>query len=137
MRTLTLALLLTVAIAAPSLAQSSIDWAAKERGMVQAIKDKKFETFAAGVDSAFVGVYPTGVINRAAQIAAVKTDSVATFQMTDFTTREIDPQMVLLAYKATVTGKTNGTFWVSSVWRRRGNEWRTVLHTAAVAATKP
>jgi hypothetical protein len=133
---LALTLVLAVCVV-PCRAQSTVDWNAKETALWQAIKDRQFDSFAAGLDSTFVGVYAGGTIGLDAQIAAVQQDTLASFQISEFTVRTVDSQTILLTYRVSVTATNTtqaATYWASSLWRLRAGGWRTVLHTA-VAAT--
>src|SRR5512141_1696784 len=132
---------LSLALAATSSivqGQASGDWLAKELAMYQAIVDGKFDSFAELLDSSFVAVYPIGVIGRETQIDAVRKEGLKAYSISDFTQRILNRQTVVLAYKLSVANATgSANYWVSSVWRRVGVNWFTVLHTAAPVVDPP
>ena len=122
-----------------AMAQASVDWMNKETAMWQAVKDKKVDAFSAGLDSAFVGVYADGLHNRNAELAMVRPADLKEFHLSDFTVHRLSPQVVLLTYKVVVSGESggkdmSGTYWVASVWQKRGQRWRTVMHTEEKAS---
>ena len=125
-------LFLLTTIVTPLASQVSIDWQAKEAAVYRAVVDVNVDAVAANLDSAYVGIYPRGIIDREAQIAAVKGEWTS-FELSQFTARAIDSQTVLLTYKLSTQGTSGGIFWASTLWRLTGGQWRWVLHTAAPA----
>jgi hypothetical protein len=123
-----------VCSATAAMAQASVDWMNKETTMWQAVKDKKIDAFSAGLDSTFVGVYTDGLHNRDTEVAQVRPTNLKDFHLSDFTVHRLSPQVVLLTYKVVVNGESggkdlSGAYWVASVWQKRGQQWRTVMHT--------
>jgi hypothetical protein len=125
-------LLLLPTIVTPLASQARIDWQAKEAAVYRAVVEVNVDAVAANLDSAYVGIYPRGIIDREAQIAAVKGEWTS-FELAQFTAQALDSQTVLLTYRLTTQGASGGTFWASTVWRLTGGRWRWVLHTAAPA----
>jgi len=124
--------------ATQTMAQRSVDWMAKETAVWQAVKDKNFDAFGAGLDSTFVGVYAEGLYNRDREIAQVRPANLRDFHLSDFTVHRLSPQVVLLTYKVVVHGESgaddfSGTYSVASVWQLRGRRWRTVMHSESKA----
>jgi len=128
-----------VCSATAAMAQASVDWIGKETAMWQAVKDKKMDAFSAGLDSTFVGVYADGLHNRDTEIAQVRPANLKDFHLSDFTVHRLGPQVVLLTYKVVVNGESggkdvSGTYWVTSVWQMRGQQWRTMMHAETKAS---
>ena len=120
--------------AVSALAQASAEWSGRETALWQAVKDHKMEVFSAGLDPTFVGIYPDGLHSRATEVAQARPANLKDFQLSQFTIRSLGPQVVLLTYKAVVSGKSggkdfSGTYWVGSLWQMRGKQWRTLMHT--------
>lgn len=113
--------------------QAPIDWQAKEAAVYRAVVDVNVGAFAANLDSAYVGVYSRGIVDRDAQIAGVRGEWKS-FELSQFTARPIDSATVLVTYRLTVQGVNGGTFWASTLWRLTAGQWRMVLHTAAQEA---
>jgi hypothetical protein len=121
-----------------AIGQASADWTARETAMWQAVKDKKIEPFAAGLDSTFVGVYTDGLHTREIEVAQVRQVNLKTFRLSDLTVRRLDRKVVLLTYKADVAGESgstdiSGSYWIASIWQMRGAQWRGVMHTEVKA----
>jgi hypothetical protein len=125
-------LFLLATIVTPLASQASIDWQAKEAAVYRAVVEVNVDAVAANLDSAYVGIYPRGIVDREAQIAAVKGEWTS-FELSQFNARAIDSQTVLLTYRLSTQGTSGGTFWASTLWRLTGGQWRWVLHTAAPA----
>jgi hypothetical protein len=113
-------------------------WLARETSAWQAVRDKKSDAFAALLDPGFQAIDSDGVHDKAANLAMVPQTNMRSFQLSDFTARQVDPRSVVLTYKATVEGDAGGTdfsgaYWCSSVWRLVGGHWRAILHTESKA----
>lgn len=57
------------------------------------------------------------------------------YKASDFKTREIDPDTVLLTYKASIEFlKTNETIWTlrCSIWQKRDENWQMIFHQGTV-----
>lgn len=120
--------------AVSAVAQASAEWTGREMAMWQAVKGHQMEVFSDGLDATFVGIYPDGLHNRETEVAQARPATLKDFQLSDFTVHRLSPQLVLLTYKAVVSGEAggkdfSGTYWVGSLWQSRGKQWRTVMHT--------
>lgn len=120
-------------VVTPLASQAPVDWQAKEAAVYQAAVDVDPAAFAANLDSAYVGVYARGIVDRETQIAGIRGEWKS-FDLSQFTVRAIDSAMVLVTYRLAVQGTNGGTFWASTLWRLRDGEWRMAVHTAAPAA---
>ncbi len=139
MRTSTflLATLLPVG-AAQAFAQATDEFVARETAVWQAVKDKRLDAFTAALDTGVVAVYADGIHTRAAEVASIRQVNLRSFTLTEFATRHLDPRTTLLTYRAIVAGDAggqdfSGTYWVSSLWRKAGGQWKTVFHTEVKA----
>jgi len=124
--------------AAQAFAQATDEFVARETAVWQTVKDKRLDAFAAALDSSVVAVYADGIHTRAAEVASVRQTNLRSFTLTAFATRHLDPAMTLLTYRAVVAGDAggqdfSGTYWVASLWRKVGGQWKTVFHTEVKA----
>jgi hypothetical protein len=124
--------------AAQAFAQAGDEFVARETAVWQAVKDKQLEAFTAALDTSFVGVYADGIHTRAAEVASVRPTNLRSFTLTEFATRHLDPRTTLLTYRAVVAGDAagkdfSGTYWISSLWRKVGGQWKTAFHTEVKA----
>jgi hypothetical protein len=138
MRSVYLMVVTTLSIFSSSVAQTPAEWLGKETALWQAAKEKNRAPFEAAFDSAFVGVYADGLHQREAELAAVGQGDLREYQLSDFAVRQLGPQVVLLTYKAVVTGDASGidfsgTYWLASVWQLQGSTWRAVMHSEVKA----
>ena len=134
---LLLATLLPVG-AAQAFAQATDEFVARETAVWQVVKDKRLDAFTAALDTGVVAVYADGIHTRAAEVASVRQVNLRSFTLTEFATRHLDPGTTLLTYRAIVAGDAggqdfSGTYWVSSLWRKAGGQWKTVFHTEVKA----
>ena len=124
--------------AAQTFAQATDEFVARETSVWQAVKDKRLDAFTVALDTSVVAVYADGIHTRAAEVASVRQANLRSFTLTEFATRHLDPRTTLLTYRAVVAGDAggqdfSGTYWVASLWRRVGNQWKTAFHTEVKA----
>jgi len=124
--------------AAQAFAQATDEFVARETAVWQAVKDKRLDAFTAALDTGVVAVYADGIHTRAAEVASIRQVNLRSFTLTEFATRHLDPRTTLLTYRAIVAGDAggqdfSGTYWVSSLWRKAGGQWKTVFHTEVKA----
>jgi hypothetical protein len=80
----------------------------------------------------FLGIYPTGFAGRTDHVGQLSAGpTVASFEISDARMLTVDEDAALLAYRASYVRAAEGTereeMFVSSLWCRRGNEWRNVF----------
>ena len=124
--------------AAQAVAQATDEFIVRETAVWQAVKDKRLDAFTGALDTGVVAVYADGIHTRAAEVASVRQANLRSFTLTEFATRHLDPRTTLLTYRAIVAGDAggqdfSGTYWVSSLWRKAGGQWKTVFHTEVKA----
>ena len=120
-------------------AQATDEFVARETAVWQAVKDKRLDAFTAALDTSVVGVYADGIHTRAAEVASVRDANLRSFTLSAFVTRHLDPITTLLTYRAVVAGDAagqdfSGPYWVASLWRKVGGQWKTAFHTEVKAS---
>jgi len=123
--------------AASTSGQSGADLA-REMKLWEIAKSRDIERFSALLDPQFVAVYASAINDRAAEIAAIGEQELTGFAISNFTSRQVEPDVVLATYSVDATGSFRGTdisgrYNVASLWRRSGGEWKLAYHSEAKA----
>jgi hypothetical protein len=130
--TLTTALL---ALAATSFAASDKDAVIQaEKNIWQAVKDKKFDAFQKMLSSDFRGVYGSAINKAEQEVADIKKVDLKSVTLGEMDVVFIDKDAALLTYTVTVEGtedgkNVSGKWNAASVWKKDGNDWKSVFHT--------
>jgi hypothetical protein len=106
----------------------------KETAVWQAFKDKKADAFGAMFAADYVGLYEDGPASKAKELANLKNATIRGFKISNFNSRAIDTDDMLMTYVVDVQGtmgKTDisGKYQAASLWHRTGNNWLGVYHT--------
>jgi hypothetical protein len=106
----------------------------KETSVWQAFKDKKADAFAAMFAPDYVGLYDDGPATKAKEVDNLKNAKIASFAISDFANRMIDPDDMLMTYVVDVKGTMgkqdiSGKYHAASLWHRSGKNWLGVYHT--------
>ena len=106
----------------------------KETSVWQAFKDKKADAFKGYLTPDFVAVYEDGTFGRDHELQSLKNSKLASFKISEFNHRMIDPEDVLMTYVVDVKGSSgkqdiSGRYRASSIWHRSGKLWRAVYHS--------
>jgi hypothetical protein len=80
----------------------------------------------------FAEITEDGLFNKAGMLANLDNLTVTNYSATDFTTKNLAPNTVLLIYKVTVTGLFKGHAfqnhnYASSLWMKRDGGWQNVF----------
>ena len=107
---------------------------ALENRIWQALADGDAEIDRQLLDPQFVGVYPSGFASREDHVEQlIKGPSVSRFSIDEPRLLPLAPDAVLLSYRAMFARPSGGraqaiqTLYVSSVWKRRGENWLNVF----------
>lgn len=127
--------------AAPTVADA--DHVTRERQVMDAIKRKDWDAFAAHLadDQLYVGA--EGVQDKAATVAAVKKLDLTEYTLADPRVVRIDQDLVVVTYTTTAQGTYDGrpiptgTQRESTAWVNRGGRWLAVFHQDTEAMTAP
>lgn len=106
----------------------------KETSIWQAFKDKNAKVFQNSFAPAYVGLYEDGTYNIARELQSMKSTTLQSFKIGDFSSRMIDPDDMLMTYTVEVKGThgkddISGKYNASSLWHRANNKWLGVYHT--------
>jgi hypothetical protein len=106
----------------------------KETAVWQAFKDKKADAFSAMFAPTYVGLYEDGAATKAKELDHLKNDKLESFKITNFASRMIDPDDMLMTYSVDVKGMAgkddmSGKYQAATLWHRTGNKWLGVYHT--------
>lgn len=128
----------TAARTATTMSAADRQWLTRETATWQAVKDRKADAFGGFLAPGYQSVSAGGVSDKASELRAVPQVNMRSFRLSDFAVRRVDPQTVILTYKAVVEGDVGGTdisgaYWNTSIWRRASGQWRAILHTEAKA----
>jgi hypothetical protein len=82
----------------------------------------------------FVGIYADGTHDLAKELQSLQHVAIRDYRLTDFKSRTIDADDVLLTYaaavRATVDSKpVSDRLWIASLWHRERGRWLCVYHT--------
>ena len=113
-----------------------VDGLALETSAWQAFREKDAARFGALMAPDFVGVYADGVHDRAKDMALLKVTTLRTFRLSDFKSRMIDADDLLVTYSAEVTSAKSPAprrIWNASLWHLEHGRGVTVYHTEIVA----
>ncbi len=100
---------------------------AAERAVWEALLRGDKTADLASLTPDFLGVYPSGFATQADHAAQLDDGpSVTGYSLSDFRTRTLAPGLVLIAYRARYTraGQAEALMFVSSIWRRGPDGWR-------------
>lgn len=93
---------------------------------------------AAGLDAAFLGVYPDGFANKNAHVQQLANGpTIATYEIDASQAMWLGPNHALLSYRATyqrTSGPAPEVMYVSSIWKRKGAGWISVFSQDTPAA---
>lgn len=107
---------------------------AKERQVQEAYKNKDAKTFMTMVDETGWFADPSGIISVSAAPEMMKDVELKSYTLENFKTYMIDPNVYVATYTwngdATYKGQPypGGPWYVSTVWAKRGKEWKAVYH---------
>ncbi len=106
----------------------------KETSIWQTFKDKKSTAFAAMLAPTYVGLYDYGTASKAKEIDNLKNAKIESFKITNFASRMIDDDDMLMTYVVDVKGTMgkddiSGKYNAASLWHRTGKTWLGVYHT--------
>jgi hypothetical protein len=110
----------------------------KETSVWQAFKDKKANAFGAMLAPNFVALYDEGTVTRDHELDALKNSKLGSFKFSNFASRMIDANNMLMTYSVEVKGMNgkqdvSGLYHASSVWHRAGKNWVAVYHSEVKA----
>ena len=106
-----------------------------ERLMWKSVQEGNWDDVERHMSESFLGAYPDGVRDRAAQIAHLRQLKLAEFSLGDFQTQPNGGDMVV-AYTAVLRGTVNGTplpaspMRVISVWQTVRGGWIQIAQAA-------
>jgi hypothetical protein len=106
----------------------------KETSVWQAFKDKKAVAFASLFAPTYVGLYDHGTANKAKELDSLKNAKIESFKISDFASRMIDDDDMLMTYVVDVKGSMgkediSGKYHAASLWHRNGKQWQGVYHS--------
>lgn len=132
MRFITIAILSAFTLA-PVAAQAATPLE-KETSIWQAFKNKDAKAFGGMLAPDFVAQYEDGTFNRAHELDSLKNSTLDSFKISNFASRMIDADDMLMTYVVDVKGKSgkddiSGKYQAGSVWHRSGSTWLGVYHT--------
>ena len=110
----------------------------RETAVWQAFKNKTANVFSAMFAPNYVGLYEDGIYPLAHEVQTLKSVSLRSYKISNFSSRMIDDDDMLVTYlvdERGTLGKTDisGRYWAASVWHRSGNNWTTVYHNETKA----
>jgi hypothetical protein len=112
-----------------------------ERVVWKSLKDRDLGTFERYLAPNYVGHYSSGLRNRAEELAIVRGMTFDSYEISNMTSRTIDPgEDVMVTYSVVTSGRMgartfSGKWWVASLWHRSGGKWQRVYHTGIQAET--
>ena len=123
--------------AASTSGQSGADLA-RETELWDVAKSGDMERFSALLDPQFVAVYASAINDRAAEIEAIGEQKLTGFEINNFTSRQVEPDVILATYSVDAKGSFRGTdisgrYNAASLWRRSGDGWKLAYHSEAKA----
>lgn len=119
-------------------AMSDTELMAREKQVLDALKNKDWNTFGSFLSDDHVYVGDHGVQDKKSSIdglsAALKDATITEISMADFKSLSLDKDAVIVTYTTTTKGTLDGKEMTSmpqrnsSVWANRGGKWLAVFH---------
>ena len=105
-----------------------------ERETWLAFKAKRVAEIRSMFAPGYVGVYADGTKDLERELEGLKRVTIENYSLSDFTSREVDPDNVLLTYAADVHLSVDGRrvserLWIASLWHRSKDHWLTAYHS--------
>lgn len=118
-----------------SMSQEILD---REHQIVDAVKNRQFSKFASNLADDFIGVYETGITNKAQEEQRVQNSNLKEMKRSGEKVVFPTDDVAILTYKTvrstTVNGKAmSGTYNVSTTFVKRDGEWVVIQHTMVKA----
>jgi hypothetical protein len=110
----------------------------RETELWEIAKSGDIERFSALLDPQFVAVYASAINDKEAEIAAIGEQKLTGFTISNFTSRQVGPGVILATYSVDAQGSFRGTdisgrYNAASLWRRSGDGWMLAYHSEAKA----
>lgn len=105
-----------------------------ERETWLAFKAKRVAEIRSMFAPGYVGLYADGTKNLERELEDFKRVTIENYSLSDFSSREVDPDDVLLTYAADVHLSVDGKrvserLWIASLWHRSNKRWLTAYHS--------
>jgi len=105
----------------------------RETAAWNAVRAGDVKAYGAMLAPSYVGVYSDGSFGKAAEVASISNDHLKTVRLTNFSTRMLNDNDMLVTYSANVTGTSSGKdisgrYWEASTWHRSGATWLGTFH---------
>ena len=116
---------------------------AKEKMINEAFKNRDEKGFMALVDANGWSVDPMGVSPVSGAVEMMKQADIKSYTMTGYKTMMVDKECYVATYTwngdATFKGQPYpaGPWYCSTVWAKRGKEWKAVFHSESLAMQQP
>lgn len=105
----------------------------RETAAWNAVRAGDVKAYGAMLARSYVGVYSDGTFDKAAEVASISNDHLRTVRLSQFRTRMLSRDDMLVTYSADVTGTSggkdvSGRYWEASTWHRSGAKWLGTFH---------
>jgi hypothetical protein len=103
--------------------------------MWQYVKEHRFNPLRAALDSTnYVAISRHGVHGMPVDAARYEWTSLERYDLSGFETRALDPETVVVTYKAQLSGmslgvRVAGAYWMATIWRLKDGQWLAIFHS--------
>lgn len=112
---------------------------AKEKEVYETIKAGDMKAFEAYLTNDFVGVSPSGIMDKAKEVENISGLKLDSYELTDVQVIQAAEGVALIFYTVNASGmyqnkKFSGKFYATSTWVEKDGEWKAAMHTETEAA---
>ena len=105
-----------------------------EKLITDAFKNKQAKAFRDYLAPEFSAIDAEGVKDADAEIEDMQRTDLSNYSFADMKVTLLSPKMAIATYKVTTQStssgrNTSGTYYVATVWSKRGGKWLAVLHS--------
>ena len=107
----------------------------RERDMWEYVKSHNLAPLRSALDpNLYTSVTQHGVHGLPTDTGRLEWTSLDSYELSDFETKSLDSQTVVLTYRAQLRGRTlgnrvAGVYWMATIWRQTNGAWLAIFHS--------